>query len=158
MSLIDRLKRRLPILNTPAPQAAPPRPAASRSARAAAMEEEREEPSPRGGKPVQTFIEETVKGNPVVLFMKGSPASPQCGFSATAAGILAEYGAPITSVNVLADEQVRDGVKQYTSWPTIPQVFVGGEFIGGADILRQLHESGELKALIAKATAPAAES
>jgi monothiol glutaredoxin len=109
------------------------------------------EASPRGGKSVQQYIEETVKGNPIVLFMKGSPLAPQCGFSAGSAGILHGYGKTFAHVDVLADPEVREGVKQYTSWPTIPQVFIGGEFVGGADILRQLHDSGELRALIEKA-------
>ncbi|MFZ5476291.1 MAG: Grx4 family monothiol glutaredoxin [Myxococcota bacterium] len=150
MGLIDRIKRRLPIVGSPAPQ--PARPAASARPYAPPPEpEEAVEKSPRGGKPVAAFIEETVKGNPIVLFMKGSPSSPQCGFSASAAGILQGYGKPLAHVNVLADEEIREGVKKYTSWPTIPQVFVGGEFVGGADILRQLHDSGELKELIEKA-------
>ncbi|MDP2309479.1 MAG: Grx4 family monothiol glutaredoxin [Pseudomonadota bacterium] len=114
-------------------------------------EEEKEEASPRGGKPVKDYIDEVVKGNPVVLFMKGSPQAPQCGFSAGASAILTGYGKPYATVNVLADPEVRDAVKDYSNWPTIPQVFVGGEFVGGADILKQLHESGELKELIAKA-------
>jgi monothiol glutaredoxin len=99
---------------------------------------------------VAAFIEETVKGNGIVLFMKGSPTAPQCGFSAGAAGILSSYGKPFAHVNVLADPDVREGVKEFTNWPTIPQIFVGGEFIGGADILKQLHDNGELKDMIAK--------
>ena len=150
MGIIDRIKRRLPIVGGP-PPAAPVRKVTLAPSRAAEPEEEREEASPRGDKPVQQFIDETVKGNPVVLFMKGSPTAPQCGFSAGAAGILQTYGKPFAHVNVLADPDVREGVKTYTSWPTIPQVFVGGEFVGGADILKQLHESGELKDMLAKA-------
>jgi monothiol glutaredoxin len=147
MGLIDRIKRRLPIL------ASPPAPARSTAPARPYVPppEEQEEKSPRGDKPVAAYIEETVKANPVVIFMKGSPASPQCGFSASASGILASYGKPLAHVNVIADPEVREGVKQFTSWPTIPQVFIAGEFVGGADILRQLHESGELKTLIEKA-------
>ncbi len=156
MGIIDRIKRRLPIVGgSPAP--APVRTVTLAPTRAERVEEEeREELSPRGDKPVAAYIDELVKGNAVVLFMKGSPASPQCGFSAGASGILTSYGKPYATVNVLADPDIRDGVKDYTSWPTIPQVFVGGEFVGGADILKQLHESGELKDLIAKASTPAA--
>lgn len=151
MSILDRLKRRLPILGSAqAPPPAAPRPPVSRP-RPPEREEEPEERSARGSQPAREYIEATVKGNPVVLFMKGSPASPQCGFSATAAGILAEHGVSFAHVNVIADPEVREAVKEYTSWPTIPQVFVGGEFVGGADLLRQLHESGELKQLIQKA-------
>ena len=100
------------------------------------------------------FVDDTVKKNPIVIFMKGSPVAPQCGFSAGAVGILGEYGAPFAHVNVLADPEVREAVKAYSSWPTIPQIFIGGEFVGGADILKQLHASGELKAMIAQATTP----
>lgn len=156
MSIVDRIKRRLPILGAPqAPAPPPPRPAQSRP-RPPERVEEPSARSARGATPVKEYIEATVKGNPVVLFMKGSPLAPQCGFSATAAGILGEQGVPFAHVDVLADPEVREGIKEYTGWPTIPQVFVGGEFVGGADILRQLHESGELKALIARATAPPA--
>lgn len=147
MGIIDRIKRRLPIIGSPPPQAsARPvyRPVATPEP------EPEEEASPRGNKPVATYIEETVKGNSIVLFMKGSPSAPQCGFSATAAGILGSYGRPFHTVNVIADPDVREGVKQFTNWPTIPQVFVGGEFIGGADILQQMHASGDLKAAIEK--------
>lgn len=147
MGIIDRIKRRLPIIGG-APAPAPVRNVTLAPTR---MEEEKEEASPRGNKPVKDYIDGVVKGNPVVLFMKGNPQSPQCGFSAGASAILTSYGKPYATVNVLADPEVRDAVKDYSSWPTIPQVFVGGEFVGGADILKQLHESGELKDLIAKA-------
>lgn len=148
MGLFDRIKRHLPIVGGQPPSAAPrpfviPR----------AEEEPEEEASPRGAKSPAVFIEETVKANPIVLFMKGSPASPQCGFSASAAGILNSYGKAFAHVNVLADPDIREAVKQHTSWPTIPQVFIGGEFVGGSDILKQLHESGELADAINKAYA-----
>ena len=147
MGLIDRIKRRLPIVGGPPPASGPPVRKVT-LAPSAPAEEEREEASPRGDKPVAAFIEETVKGNDIVLFMKGSPTAPQCGFSASAAGILQGYGKPFAHVNVLADPDIREGVKSYTNWPTIPQVFIKGEFVGGADILRQLHDSGELKTMI----------
>ena len=101
---------------------------------------------------VNAYFDEVVKGNPVVLFMKGSPSSPQCGFSANAAGILQSYGVDLHHVNVLADPAIRQGIKDYSNWPTIPQVYVGSEFLGGSDILMQMHESGELKELIEAAT------
>ncbi|MSP55264.1 MAG: Grx4 family monothiol glutaredoxin [Myxococcales bacterium] len=132
----------------PETQPPPPRPRPTFAPDAEA--EPAEEPSARGGKPVGEFIAQFVKENQVVLFMKGSPSSPQCGFSASAAGILANYGKPIAHVNVLADPDVRDAVKQFTSWPTIPQVFIGGEFVGGSDILKAMHEAGDLKAMFAK--------
>ena len=149
MGIIDRIKRRLPIVGGPAPAPAPVRRVTL--APTVREEEPREEASPRGDTPVAAFIEGQVKQHPVVIFMKGSPTAPQCGFSASASGILSSYGKPYAHVNVLADPEVREGVKDYSSWPTIPQVFVGGEFIGGADILRQLHDSGELRTLIEKA-------
>lgn len=99
---------------------------------------------------VQTRIDAIVKGHKVVLFMKGTPDFPQCGFSMRAVQILRAAGAPdVFAVNVLDDFDVREGVKQYSSWPTIPQLFVNGEFVGGSDIAMQLFESGELQKLIA---------
>jgi monothiol glutaredoxin len=80
--------------------------------------------------------------------MKGSPNSPQCGFSANAAGILKSYGSDWHHVNVIADPEVRQGIKDFSNWPTIPQIYIGGEFIGGSDILMQMHQAGELGELI----------
>jgi monothiol glutaredoxin len=99
---------------------------------------------------VQDKIRETVTGHPVVLFMKGSPQFPMCGFSASAVQILKASGAdkPFT-VDVLQDEEVRQGIKEYANWPTIPQLYVKGEFVGGADIMREMYQSGELQTLIA---------
>lgn len=154
MSIVDRIKRRLPILGAPSVPP-PPRPASTARPAPAPIEEPEPE-SPRGATPVAQFIDDTVKKNPIVIFMKGSPNAPQCGFSAGAVGILSEYGKPFAHVNVLADPDIRDGVKLYSSWPTIPQIFIGGEFVGGADILKQMHSAGELKGLIEKATAPSA--
>ncbi|HEY9278738.1 MAG TPA: Grx4 family monothiol glutaredoxin [Eoetvoesiella sp.] len=94
---------------------------------------------------VQDFIKETVTGNPVVLFMKGTAQFPQCGFSGRAIQILKASGVTkLVTVNVLDDELVRQGIKDYSNWPTIPQLYVGGEFIGGSDIIAELSESGEL--------------
>ena len=97
----------------------------------------------------QDKIRDTVTSHPVVLFMKGSPQFPMCGFSASAIQILKANGAdqPFT-VDVLQDEEIRQGIKQYANWPTIPQLYVNGEFVGGADILREMHQSGELKQLL----------
>jgi monothiol glutaredoxin len=110
---------------------------------------------PRGGRSPREVIDDLVKTKPLVLFMKGSPDSPQCGFSASAAGILKSYGHTLTHFNVIADPAVRSEVKEYSQWPTIPQVYVGGEFLGGSDILRQMHESGELKECLDEAFAGA---
>lgn len=94
---------------------------------------------------VQEFIRETVTTNPVVLFMKGTAQFPQCGFSGRAIQILKESGVvKLVTVNVLEDDLVRQGVKDYSNWPTIPQLYVAGEFIGGTDILSEMHEKGEL--------------
>jgi len=94
-------------------------------------------------------IDEAVKNNDVVLFMKGTPEFPQCGFSQRVAAILASYDLPFVSVNVLLNEDVRQGIKEYSDWPTIPQLYVKSEFIGGCDIVCEMHESGELKELLA---------
>jgi len=94
-------------------------------------------------------IDEAVKNNDVVLFMKGTPEFPRCGFSQRVAAILSEYDLPFVSVNVLLNEAVRQGIKDYSDWPTIPQLYVKSEFIGGCDIVCEMHESGELKELLA---------
>ena len=94
---------------------------------------------------VQDFIKETVTTNPVVLFMKGTAQFPQCGFSGRAIQILKASGVTkLVTVNVLDDDLVRQGIKEYSNWPTIPQLYVGGEFIGGSDIIAELYENGEL--------------
>ena len=100
--------------------------------------------------PAHEQIKKTVTSNDVVLYMKGSPTFPQCGFSSTVVQILDYLGADYHSVNVLDDPDIREGVKSLNNWPTIPQVFVKGEFIGGCDILREMFETGELKTLLAE--------
>ena len=100
---------------------------------------------------VQDVIKEQVTQNPVVLYMKGSPDFPQCGFSANVVGILRACGVEnFYSVNVLENPDIRQGIKEYASWPTIPQLYVNGEFVGGSDILREMYESGELKKVLQK--------
>jgi monothiol glutaredoxin len=94
-------------------------------------------------------IQSIIDGNDVVLFMKGVPAAPQCGFSAAVVQILGEQGVPYGAVNVLADPFVREGIKAFSNWPTIPQLYVKGEFIGGCDIVREMAASGELTQLFA---------
>ena len=104
---------------------------------------------------VKDFIQKTVTENPVVLFMKGSAQFPQCGFSGRAVQVLRACGVKnLRTVNVLEDDEVREGVKVYSNWPTIPQLYVGGEFVGGADIMREMYQSGELKTLLAGIAAP----
>jgi monothiol glutaredoxin len=95
----------------------------------------------------QDQIRETVTGNDVVLFMKGTKAMPQCGFSSRVAGVLNFMGVEFKDVNVLADEGIRQGIKDYSDWPTIPQLYVKGEFIGGCDIVTEMTLSGELDQL-----------
>ena len=90
-------------------------------------------------------IRQQVTDNPVVLFMKGTPVFPQCGFSATVVQILSHMGVKFKGVDVLADSSVREGIKEFSSWPTIPQLYVKGEFIGGCDIVREMFETGELQ-------------
>jgi len=105
---------------------------------------------------VQDFIRDTVTSNPVVLFMKGTAQFPQCGFSGRAVQILKALGvSKLTTVNVLEDEEVRHGIKEYANWPTIPQLYVGSEFIGGADIMAEMYENGELETLLKDAGAVA---
>ena len=90
-------------------------------------------------------IRQQVIDNPVVLFMKGTPVFPQCGFSATVVQILSHMGVKFKGIDVLADSSVREGIKEFSSWPTIPQLYVKGEFIGGCDIIREMFETGELQ-------------
>jgi monothiol glutaredoxin len=97
----------------------------------------------------QQRIKEQVTGNRVMLYMKGTPQFPQCGFSALAVQVLQACGVKdFGSANVLADPAIREGIKQYANWPTIPQLYVNGEFVGGSDIMREMYESGELQKLL----------
>ena len=93
-------------------------------------------------------IRQEVGGNDVVLFMKGTPVFPQCGFSAAVVGVLSHIGVKFKGINVLEDPSVRDGIKDFSSWPTIPQLYVKGEFVGGCDIIREMYEAGELNELL----------
>jgi monothiol glutaredoxin len=99
---------------------------------------------------VQQRIHQTVSNNPVVLFMKGTPQFPQCGFSARAVQILKACGVDkFETVNVLADDEIRQGIKDYANWPTIPQLFINGEFVGGSDIMMEMYQAGELQQKLA---------
>ena len=95
-----------------------------------------------------TRIADIVKGHDIVLFMKGTPLFPQCGFSSRAIAILERLGAKYETVDVLQDQEVRAGIKEYSDWPTIPQLYVKGEFVGGSDIMIEMFESGELQQLV----------
>jgi len=97
----------------------------------------------------QQRIDQLVKGNPVVLFMKGTAQFPQCGFSGRAVQILKACGVgQLTTVNVLEDPEIRQGIKEYANWPTIPQLYIGGQFVGGSDIMMEMYQAGELQELV----------
>ncbi len=98
--------------------------------------------------PVHAWIAKSVADNPVVLFMKGEPEQPRCGFSAVSVQILDHLGVDFVGVDVLQSEPLRDGIKTFSDWPTIPQLYVKGEFIGGCDIIKEMFQSGELKTLL----------
>ena len=108
--------------------------------------------------PVFDRIKTEIDGNDVVLFMKGNPMFPQCGFSAAVAGALTQMQVKFKGVDVLQDPEIREGVKAYSSWPTIPQLYVKGEFIGGCDIVREMFEAGELQTLFGDKAIPYGES
>ena len=99
----------------------------------------------------QEKIRKQVTGNSIVLYMKGTPDAPMCGFSASAVQILDACGVEnVATVDVLADQDIRQGIKDYSKWPTVPQLYVKGEFVGGADIMREMYQSGELQKLLGK--------
>jgi monothiol glutaredoxin len=93
-------------------------------------------------------IQNAVKNNKIMIFMKGTAAFPQCGFSAATVQVFEAMGVPFQTADVLTDPELREGIKRYSNWPTIPQVFIGGKFVGGCDIVRELYENGELKSLV----------
>jgi len=103
---------------------------------------------------VQERIKQQVSSNPVVLYMKGTPQFPQCGFSGAAVQILKACGAQnVVTVDVLSDPEIREGIKSFANWPTIPQLYINGEFVGGADIMREMYQQGELQKLLETAAA-----
>ena len=103
---------------------------------------------------VQERIRQEITDTPVVLYMKGSPVFPQCGFSAAVVQILGHLGVKFKGIDVLADPQIREGIKEFSSWPTIPQLYVQGEFIGGCDIIREMYETGELQQVLEQKGVP----
>ncbi len=108
---------------------------------------------------IQSVIREQVSSHPVVLYMKGTPQFPQCGFSAAVVQVLRNCGlTEVAAINVLEDEAVRSGIKEYANWPTIPQLYIQGEFVGGCDIVKEMYETGELQDMLAKAGVIAASS
>jgi monothiol glutaredoxin len=98
--------------------------------------------------PVSERIHNDISTNPVMLYMKGNAMFPQCGFSARVVQILTHLGVPFQTANVLEDAELRDGIKQFSNWPTIPQLYVNGEFVGGCDIVTEMYQSGELETLL----------
>lgn len=100
---------------------------------------------------IQESIESQLKSNKIMLFMKGTPQFPQCGFSGQAVQLLQDCEAEFASVDVLSDEEIRQGIKDYSNWPTIPQLYINGKFIGGCDIMTELHQRGELRKLVDEA-------
>jgi len=102
----------------------------------------------------QDRIRQQIGETPVVFYMKGTPVFPQCGFSATVVQILSHMGIKFKGIDVLADQSVREGIKEFSSWPTIPQLYVKGEFVGGCDIIREMFETGELKQLLEEKGVP----
>jgi monothiol glutaredoxin len=99
---------------------------------------------------VHDRIQQEVSGNDVLLFMKGTPVFPQCGFSAATVGILSNLGVKFKSIDVLKDPEIRAGIKEFSNWPTIPQLYVKGEFVGGCDILKEMYEADELAPFLAE--------
>jgi monothiol glutaredoxin len=98
----------------------------------------------------QDRIADEVNSNDVLLFMKGTPVFPQCGFSAAVVQVLSQLGVKFKAIDVLKDPEIRQGIKEFSNWPTIPQLYVKGEFVGGCDIVREMYESGELKSFLAE--------
>jgi|SRR5918996_5902940 monothiol glutaredoxin len=106
--------------------------------------------------PTHARIQSDVESNPVVLYMKGTPVFPQCGFSAQVVQVLSHLGVKFKAFNVLEDDELREGIKEFSNWPTIPQLYVGGEFVGGCDIVREMYQSGELAQLLKEKNVEAA--
>jgi len=152
MGIISRFKKRLPVVGSSSVPSDPAEEAGAQSSRPATLPPPMPK-SERGEMDAQEFVAGVVKDNAITLFMKGNPTMPQCGFSANAVAILTGYGHDVKHVDVLMDPEVRQGVKEFSNWPTIPQVYVGGEFLGGSDILAQMHQSGELGEVIEAAIA-----
>jgi monothiol glutaredoxin len=145
MGIRTKIKKRLPIFgrrNSVPSEPAQPQPSPKSSYVPPVVEEPE---SIRGDEPALEFIGKFVKENPVVIFMKGSPLQPLCGFSANSSAILTSYGTGYVHFDVISDPEVREAVKDFSEWPTLPQIYIGGEFVGGNDILTQMHQSGDLR-------------
>ena len=153
MGILKRIKNRLPIVGGAGGRPSP-RPAAAYDAQAKTTEPVVPQepppppPPPKSAEEVRAEIDADIKAHKVLLFMKGTPAAPQCGFSAAVADILQRTGVPFETRDVIANYELRQGVKDYTDWPTLPQVFINHEFVGGCDIVREMEQSGELTQLL----------
>ncbi len=148
MGILRRIKNKFQVIGPGSPSQPISRPSTPPVARPPIPEVEK---SPRGDEDPDTWIGKVVEGNEVVIFMKGNPSQPQCGFSANSVAILSGHRIEFQHVDVLLDPEVREQVKQYSGWPTLPQIYVKGEFVGGNDILQQLHDTGELATLLGTA-------
>ncbi len=104
--------------------------------------------APKDVSSARELVEEDVKNNPIMLYMKGVPSAPRCGFSALAVKVLQEYGVPFHARNILEDQELKENIKSVSNWPTFPQIFIKGEFVGGSDIILNMHQSGELKEML----------
>lgn len=111
-------------------------------------QEQAETPPPMQGGDVNERISSAIKENRILIFMKGNPDSPQCGFSAATVDVFNQLGEPYATRDVLQDPEVRQGIKEFSNWPTIPQVFIDGKFVGGCDIILEMHKTGELEPLV----------
>ena len=113
--------------------------------------EQAEAPAPASGGSAQERIKQDVENNHILIYMKGTPDMPQCGFSAATVDVFNQIGVPYETRDVLQDPEVRQGVKDFSNWPTVPQVYVGGKFVGGSDIVMEMHSRGELQSLVDQA-------
>ncbi len=113
--------------------------------------EQAENPAPSGGGGAAESIQQDVAGNQILIYMKGTPAMPQCGFSAATVDVFNQLDVPYETRDVLQDPELRQGIKDFSNWPTVPQVYIGGKFVGGCDIVLEMHERGEIEPLVKEA-------
>ena len=153
MGIRKKIIKKLPIFGRGQAQAvernvSQPTPSSSQSSTPNVSFEPPKPRNPRGDLQPTEYIEQIINDNKIVLFMKGSPTQPLCGFSANAAGLLSSVGKPFAHVDVIIDSEVRDAIKQFSQWPTLPQVYIGGEFVGGSDIVKQMADDGSLQEMV----------
>jgi monothiol glutaredoxin len=157
MGILSRIKRRLPIIGrktTPRPAEVADRAGPKSSGLPIAAAAPTPPPPPSmSAEEMRTAIEKDVKNIPVLLYMKGNAAMPRCGFSAAVVDILRQLDVPFETRDVYSDPTLRQEIKEFSDWPTLPQLYLGGEFVGGCDIVREMHENGELKDAVGKALA-----